>query len=433
VARALLPRLLSTLAGATEALALSVVELDETERADVIRRIVESVDGRQLGQAANALSRLVIQLRAEHPGLATDPRVAREVVRFADLGKARVAVGALSAYGREALTTFLGEALDDPVALANLVMTLPPLLNDQLETLSSVVASVDLPDEVLASAVLSVLGEVRTDEVGRIVTRVAAVLENIHEGSRILGHTEPAFKATVSALLDDLTETMDAAAVGRAMVVLGEDGETLMAVLAELVRREPAFVPGLAGALLGTGAPLTRGLTALLREVNALPEETFAEVGRQVAEQVEPVQVARLVGEGLTFAARYRRANPEGATAALVVESLLEHPELQRALEPERVGQVVTALLARFNRYMVARPEARSNYLLRVVEAIDPAELEGAWHSVIGAFTGTLLESAERARAVVRPVIRVGWKTMRLVAAERRRDLLEARERRRRS
>jgi len=100
-------------------------------------------------------------------------------------------------------------------------------------------------------------------------------------------------------------------------------------------------------------------------------------------------------------------------------EALLAHPELEASLEPEALGRKANDYLKRFNRYMEKRPEPESNSVLRFASAIEPAELEKAWRTVIGTFTGTLLSSADRARAVVRPLVSVGLRSVALMARPR--------------
>ncbi len=426
-----LPFATAVLAEAVEGLARSVDE--PGRRAEVVEEILTGLDADRIGDAINALSALVIHARADTPGVIVESGAVGRLLDALDTGKLRKAAGAVSSMGRDAVLAAVDHGLSDPVVLANTVVALAPLVNDGLAVVAGTLERLNLPDELLASSVLTLIDDLDGEALGRIATGAAAAVNGIHAGSLTLGGTEPAFRATVADLLDQALQTVDGPTVARAVIALGEDGETLSAVLADWVRRDPAVLRGWAETAARTGAPLVRGAAAVVREVNALPDERLADAVASFCEAAEPGEAARLVNELAALALRLheQRAGAAplqelvaemdlrrlAAVAATLGEELVhagaEHPQVREALAPRALGDRINGQLRRFNRYMDRGFE--DNTLLQVVDAVDPVELEQAWRHVLGLLTGTAVSSAELVRAVFRPAVDVGLESARVV------------------
>jgi hypothetical protein len=432
------PMLVRTLPFATAVLAEAVEgvarSLDEPGlRAEVVTEILEGLDAARVGSAINALSALVIHVQADAPDVIAGADVVGRLMDGVDSGKLRKAATSLSGLGRDAALAAVERGLGDPVVLANTVVALAPLVNDGLAVAAGLLDRLELPDELLASAVLGLIDDIDGRTLGRIATGAAAAINGMHAGSLTLGATEPAFRATMADLLDEVLQTLDGATVARAVVALGEDGETLSAVLADWIRRDPAVLRAWAATAAQTGAPLVRGATSVVREVNALGDEPLAAATASFADAAEPREVAHLVNElaALTLRLQQPRTEPAllrglvteldlgrlGEAAATLADQLAragaEHPQVRDALAPRAVGTRINRLLRRFNRYM--EHEFEDNALLQVVDTVDPVELEQAWRNVLGLLTGTAVSSAELVRAVVRPAVDVGLESARMV------------------
>jgi hypothetical protein len=426
-----LPFATAALAEAVEGLARSVDE--PGRRAEVVAEILAGLDAGRIGGAINALSELAIHVHADVPDAVVESDAISRLLDAVDTGKLRKAVGAASAMGRDVTLAAVDHGLSDPVVLANTVVALAPLVNDGLAVVAGVLERLNLPDELLASSVLGLIDDLDGETLGRIATGAAAAIHGIHAGSLTLGATEPAFRAIVADLLDQALRTVDGPTVARAVIALGEDGETLSAVLADWIRRDPAVLRAWAETVALTGAPLVRGATAVVREVNALGDEPLADATQAFADATEPREVARLINELAALALRLQEQRPDaanlremvaaldlrrlGAVASALGEQLAdagaEHPHVREALAPRALGDRINGQLRRFNRYMERGFE--DNTLLQVVDAVDPAELEQAWRHVLGLLTGTAVSSAELVRAVFRPAVDVGLESARVV------------------
>lgn len=426
-----LPFATAVLAEAVEGLARSVDE--PGRRAEVVAEILEGLDAGRIGGAINALSALVIHVHDDAPGAVAKSDLVGRLLDAVDTGKLRKAAAAASSAGRDAALAAVDHGLDDPVVLANTVVAVAPLVNDGLAVVAGVLERLNLPDELLASAVLGLIDDLDGEALGRIATGAAAAINGIHAGSLTLGATEPAFRASMADLLDQALRTVDGPTVARAVIALGEDGETLSAVLADWIRRDPAVLRVWAETAARTGVPLVRGATTVVREVNALPDEPLAAAAAALVGAAQPRDVARLINELAVLAQRLHEQRPGdshlrgllgeldlrrlGALAATAAEQLVQagadHPQVREALAPRAVGDRINGQLRRFNQYMDRGFE--DNALLQVVDAVDPVELERAWRHVLGLLTGTAVSSAELVRAVFRPVMDVGLESARVV------------------
>ncbi len=425
------PWLLQGVATAAGELASSLAQMDEQQRALLVRRWATEVDGAELGRSLNALSEMVVLLRRDAPASLEDSGPIVGLVREVDFGSLREALEALSSTGREAMLALARSTLDDPVALANLLVSAPPLINDLLAVLADTLDEVELADEILAAAVLSVLGDMHAQDLGRIATGFARIIDAIHRGSQVLGNTEPAFRATATELIDELASSLDGEALRRALVALGEDGQTLAEVLADLLRQRPELLAAWTGAALSTQAPLARGAVTLLREANALPDEAFEAVGRQIRRDLDAETVVLAVREIVTFLDRYARANPDSAVIRELTEvarrerlgraglrlgrtlgrQVLDELSVEAALKPEAVGARLNEALILLRRKL--EQDGAGAYLSRLWGALDAGELERSWEAVLRAAGRTFAANPGAVGAVVRPVMRAGWSSLR--------------------
>jgi hypothetical protein len=444
----LLPSLMSTLLRSAERLA----ETARTDDAHVkaLAEALKQLDGAHLGRALNELSKLVLFVRTVKPDLLTSETAAAvidDLIVETDFGKLRKAAAALSNYGREGSTAFIEQALSNPVALSNLVVALPSIIDDQVAIIEALIAGLNrhLPDELLASAITAVLEDVNFSALGLVLSDTAKLLNTLHRGSLILGGTEPAFKALFAEIFDSFLSSLDRDAIQAALVAVGEDGEIVAQVFSDVLRREPSLLPRFVESGLATTTPLVRGLVDLIREANQLPDETFTELSRKVAEGFDTDEYRTLSNEVVTFLLRCDRAGASAPLMELVgamleeeslrqgaartvqaFGQLFERPALKEKVEPEAIGRWLNSLLIQFNHTMngsdSASTKGRPNAIVRLMSAIDPQELEQAWQSLLTAIFGTTAGNGRLTRAILRPLANVGIQAALMVprAAKRR-------------
>lgn len=427
---------------------------DQLANLDVLTTALQRLDGVELGRSVNAFSELIIDAERHAPDLAAQSALPRDFVETADFGKLRCATEALSRAATKAALGFLEPALEDPVVVSNLAVTLPPLLNKQLALAKDLLQRLDLPDELLASAVFAVIEDIDTGSVGALLSEVAGVVVTLHRGSLVLGGHEPAFRAVLADAVEDLLATLDGDALREALIAVGEDGETVAQVLSDVLRRDPTALPRWCDTGLAASAPILRGAVDLLREANRLPEASFNQLAQVLDDGVDAEELGALLIEVATFLRRLDEAGPKAGKKAGVLGQKMDHDAVRAALgaaftstraftvatglgaelEPEAVAERINRTLRAVNQATDDEVErSRPTYLQRLMRAIDTSELERAWRHVLGDLTGTSNGDNRLTRAVIDPLLSVGWEAaLTLIPVSSLRKLLLEKHRQRR-
>ena len=320
------------------------VWLDPESRAALLAAVARSAD--------SAVDSLVVTLEQDPESL-TDPleQAAGALIDGLDLGKIRWAHQLGLEAAAEPLSRLTARVMGDPVLVANLVAALPPLANAQLRALADAVEALELPAEVLASALFNLLQAVDQEPLARLINRVALLITEAHRGNLILGRHEPRFLTVCGDLLQGLLPRLDGERLTGAAQALAEDLETALAAWEGLAQRRPELDPGrLAGALARAASPLWPRARAAAARV--IPAHAGQLAGAMVGGFVDAVERdPELVGRTLA-----------GALAGT---------------EPERLARTVTRTLEQVGEVFVSRPELR----------------EAVTGSVIGAPQGLVMQT----------------------------------------
>jgi len=422
LARAL-PGALNTLCDTVAGVAVALGSLDRPQGEAAPKRLQRGMDPARVAAAVNALSVLAIALEREHPTLGSDGAVDwPALVAAIDHGKLREAAVGLSALARRSAQPLLEQWLADPVAVANLVLVLPALVNDGVKLLAFVVERLDLPDEVLASAIFNVLRVLDLSALSTLVNGATRTINVVHQGSITLGLEEPAFKAVFTELTDGLLELLDRGAVADAVVALAQDGDVVARVLARRLSTDPTLLSEvLRTAVRLVNVALLTG-REVLTEVEQLPSATLEELATRLP-VVDARAVAELLSQTLRTLTRLERTLGSGATgrwlddvvAALdweaagallwrfgtpVLQSYVGSGWQQFRDRPEALGTWVNGLLRRFNGFVAEDPARTADFVPRLLSAVDSAELSRAVRTV-----GRLLGGAVMASAQTQPLL----------------------------
>lgn len=421
------PDMYNAYAKMTEGMARSLEVLEPEQRAELVRDMAGRLDGRTLAEAANAFSRVLITLREENPELAEEfyPFV-EEAVNSTDFGKVRVGLTASMEYTADMLIHFLDLSLENPVIIANMIGIVTPLVNNLIRVLSHAVSSVELPPEVLASAVFNVLLSIDASELGSTITSLAEIVNALHEGNLVLGRDEPRFRAVFDQFAEGLLENMDTEQLARAVVALGEDVEVVLESVTDLLHRDPQLLL-LAGSTMGSLINVfIRGMSNFLLEFSQLPDEILFEMGEDMRQKTEAAEVARIINLYMLLYNRFLEVNPalyEDIAGTVVASIDLEQlgtmlksgsvrlagvaakdPDISAALEPREIGRRVNESLRSFNAYMASRSGSASRFMGELFDSLDTGEVELALKNTVGAFTEVFFSSAGRVLAVLKPV-----------------------------
>ena len=429
----LMPDFLRAKMNAAQALAHVLDDLPAEQRIALRKSVASGIDGAAIAGAMNAWANSVKRLRAENPDLAADLSPAmKTMVAELDFGHLREAITIIVEYDAELFLAFLAPVMYDPMVLANVAVTIPPLINQAVKVAGSALSMVELPSEILASSVFGLIEDLDETAMADLANVVTQMLTNLGEGDKILGGDEPHFRGVLADKLDSFLDRLDYAAVLGATRALGTDLETVTGVFAEVPRRDTEFLLTLISAGASFGGSITRSITTVLENGADLPDEVLRAVGERLHEELRPREMATLVSAAARFYDRFRTVNPDinllgdflaaidgrqirsaaGKAAACFERAATSDKNIQAALEPENVGRQINAALIAFNSRF-DRKEKRPPYFSRLLAEIDAKELRRTLGFVTGGLSTALAENREQGCAIFSSMLSAGWSLVR--------------------
>lgn len=407
--------------------------LSEEKRKEVLDAWKEALSELPLGELVNAyfrLSRLLWETEAEGMA-AAELELARRTISTVDFGKVRKAVE-VKLQGRYPVWEgVLGALVEDPIIVANLITTLPPLLNNLIRLLSSSVSRLDLPSEILASAVFNVLEDLDVEEVARLASGLAGVINSLHEGNLILGRSEPRFREVASRIIERYLEAVDWRANNAALVALAEDLEVLIGAFTDALSSRPEVMADGVGCAARMVASLIRAASHFSLKLTEMPNDFYQAWARALLELSEPREAGVLLNSLVRAHNRLLEAETElGAklleevlgsvdteelgkavrSAARQVFTLLaRRPDLADWLQPQEAGRILDGLIKAYNRSSWSAGGVR-DYASAKLAQVESAELEKALRSAGGQVVEALAERPEILLALFRAGAGAGWK-----------------------
>jgi len=415
--------------------AKSYADLSDQERQELTDKFVQSLDGEQFGRTVNAISTALQITRRQNPDLIkqAESELAAAVDAI-DFGKLREGIAAFSAYQTEAAIALIRPALRDPVVLSNCFVACQPIINDMILLLAEAMESVDLPPEIVASAIFNAITDLDKKRLARVCNAAASLINQLHEGSMILGQDKPEFQSVMTGLVDALNADLQFEPLQQAMTALAEDGEVVTKVIAAACRRDPQLLVttlNVAMAWVNAGG---RGFAELSGVLAGLPEEELLKIGDKVVGLNIEVYMHG-VNESLRFFNRLAESRPDllrdtirtmfeetegdqlSKSLQIVAKAIADAMEAESAgsnrWSPEKVGDNVNEWLMRFNRYVADHPGGLREYGARMFAVVDAGELETAMRNILDALTGPLYAGTDKARAIIRPLTAAAWRAVR--------------------
>lgn len=394
------PRLVSAATEAVRAFAESLEAMPAGESAELVSHAYGRVDGSEVGQAVNALSRLVIRLHEENPELFPSSRTGlmSDVMETADFGKLR-----------KALTYHLGERLEylrgevgllgeNPVALVNLFSVVAPLVNDALRVLKSVTDILALPAEAMTYALFKILQDIDWREFAAAVNGVAAIVVTLHRGSYIIGDGSLYTRNPFAHISSELLAGLDGRLLAEALGGIGEEGEAFLGAFAGQVLNDASMVVPLAEAVVSLANSAFRAAADVLEKASSLPSETVGAVSRALVEGLETAELARAL-RALAATGRRLAAEDPGLMRKLSREALAG---LDLGLSPGTAAAGVNRALAFYNSWSYQNPGLVAENLDNFFAGIGTRELEKAVTST----SAQVAEALSRHPAVMKTFVK---------------------------
>jgi hypothetical protein len=424
------PRFLNLGVQVVRALVESLEQMPVDRSADMLAQALKGVDGKEVGETINSLSRLLIAVHQAKPGLMAESRVSviSDAVGAVDFGKLRVALTAHYHSRMSMLEGKVDHVVGFPLGLANLLNVVPPLVNDLLRILAKALEYMKFPDELLASALFTLVQDVDMNEVGRMLNAASELVIALSHGDWILGSGgKPMLKKVLYDTVDKLAAAVDGLQLKEAALALGGDGKVIGEVFSEHMFKDERTTLAFMGFILTTVNSLLRSTAGVFEKLSELPPETLARLAEGLEDDLQAEELGRAINAAALILNRISESNPDlvrhaagrllsalepeqtGAAARTVAlqlkEAVLANPELSARLAPAAVGQTINSGLASFNRFTRARPALVASGLNGTLSALDAGELSRAVEGAIRAAVEAALANREVVRAVMRPVI----------------------------
>lgn len=374
------PRLVSAAVETVKAFAESVEGLPAEKSAELIALSYAQLNGGEIGEAVNALSRLVIRLHEQNPQLfpANRAGIVSDVIQTTDFGKLRKALTYRAGEQLELLRREVEILGDNPLALINLFSVVAPVINDAIGVLTALLDILALPPEAMTYALFKILEDIDWQEFATVINGTAALVVNLHRGNLIVGDGGLYSRGPLARISSDLVRGLDGQTIAEAIAAVGEEGEAFISSLANQVMDDQDLVVPLAEAAISMANSSFKAAAYVLEKASSLPPETMTKIARALAEDLEAGELGRALDSFVSLARTLYAEDPE-LYGRLIMDTLSAFgPEVAGAVAPQSLGAAASRALSTYNRWAGENPGLVAEGLDGFLGAIDARELERA-------------------------------------------------------
>lgn len=374
------PRLVSAAAQAVKAFAESMEGMPPEAGAELVASSYARVDGGEIAEAVNAMSRLIIRLHEENPQLFTRGKttVVSDTIKGVDFGKLRKAIIYRAGEELGSLRGDLESLGENPVALVNLFSVVAPITNGALEVLKALFAILALPAEAMTYALFKILEDIDWREFAAVVNGAAGLIVTLHRGNLILGDGSPHSREPADRISSDLVGSLDGEVIAEAVAALGEEGEVFaVAFIDRILENEDLAVPLAESAVLLSNS-VFRTTAVALEKANGLSPQALERIAETLAEDLEAGELGRALGALVSLNRRLSGANPElhaRLRSQIISSSGLD---LSQALSPGALAAQANRAVASYNRWAAENPGQMAEGLNGFLSALDIREFDRA-------------------------------------------------------
>jgi hypothetical protein len=427
---ALIPQLFNAYFLLSQGLAGALSDMDEDKRREAFIALQSGLKGELVGEAINASCRTMIQINEENPRVFAEGSIDffNQILDSLDSGVLRKGIVAYADSETLLMEEVIDKVMPDAVFLANVMGIIPPIINDLLRLLARAFSSLEMPPEILASAIFNTLSDVDTEQLGSVINGLTAVVKDLHEGNLLLGRDEPRFKAVFTHLAEDLLAHVDKEQAALAVVALAEDTETMFAATGDLLYKDPELLNLFTAASLASLHAIMRGMTDAFARLAQLPDASMAALTTEIAESLEPQNAAKLLNAILAFRLRLLENKPDiparfvdDFMAALDIElfwkvtlrvsaSLLQVDlaDIEK-ITTNNTGAMLAMGISAYNQTLDKNPQAVKETMSQALEGVDAQELEKAVRRSLVPAAEAVVERPDLIRAFIRPATSALW------------------------
>jgi hypothetical protein len=347
----ILPRTANTFFGAVRGFGGYANSFAPDALLGVLKGVSSDFNASYAAQTVNELFDLFDKLGKSHPNLFVELMGDKieEFVDNLDFGKLRRFVES-AAYCMQGTVELLNEkVVADPVKIANIVASLPAIVNTSIAIANDTVRRVDLPAEVLASATFSVIENLNTAEIGRLAENTAKLVNRLHEGNYILGRGDAKFKDVAEKFFEGIFENADAEELKKSLLALLEDFEALSEALNNAIWKNPIVAITAISTIPAAVNAIIRTFNSTVSKLEELPEELFAQTAVSLMSEIDTKEIGNIV----TSCARLLNSITENDPKAIsgMINSIIS------STNKEELGKALNNLISSFVDVLLSNPE----------------------------------------------------------------------------
>jgi hypothetical protein len=400
-----LPRAASIALRCLAALADRLAEMPPQRAAELMLQAREPLQGEELAEAVNAVSRLVIKMHEAGPDLLprADAGLAAKAMREVDYGKLRKALiyrveERMGVMRRE--VEGLGE---NPLALVNLFSVAAPAVNQALGVLKAFLDILQLPAEAMTFALWKIIEDIDWREAAGVINGAAGLVVLLHRGNLILGNGAPHSRGPADRIASDLLEGLDPEVLAEALAAVAEEAGVLAEALAARVLERPGLLEEMAEAAASASNAAAGSLAAVADKAAALPPERLKALAGALQRGLEEGEWRKAAGSLLRLSREVDRVSP-GLRSALAREAWAGL-ELEDACSPAVLAERANRALASFNRGPSGDGGNGAAAVSRFLEGLDREELARAAEGLAERAGGVMREDPRLAGALLKAII----------------------------
>jgi hypothetical protein len=338
-----LPGLINDLLNLSSAVTEGVTLLPPEEKVRVLADVVERVDPALAGKLLTGVAHFLNEAQAADPvGIPERLRPGfRTWIASADFGELKTTVDSLA----ENTSAFVGMLNDEmwqyPTKMVCLLSMLPAVVNAAIRALTASLGPLDrLAPDLLADVLLSLVRDVKAEEIGRLVNAACEVFRRVHTGSVLIGENgKPQIAADLSALAGNALGSVDIELLLKARALLADTQESTQNALVALLEEQPALVREIVVARFRRRAlrfrRLARATDVLERALN---DDDIAAAVTNGLNEIDAQELADTLNRLLAIANRARDASPDALRTVLV--------QIIGALDEREVGETARGVVA---------------------------------------------------------------------------------------
>ncbi len=338
-----LPGLINNLLDASAAVSEGVALLPPEEKARVLDEVVEKMDPALAGKLLTSVAHFLNEAQAADPvGMAERLRPGfRAWAASVDFGEIKTTADSIAESTAAFLDMLNEEMWQYPTKMVCLFSLLPAAVNATVQALTASLGPINrLAPDLVADVLLSLVRDVKGEEIARLVNAACEAFRRVHTGSVLIGENgKPQLPADLSTLVGDVLRSVDIELVLKVQSLLAETEESTRDALLVLLEEQPALVREMVATHFRRRASgfrrLARATDVLER---ALTDDDIAATVTKGLGEIDAQELADTLNRLLAIANRVRDASPNALRAVLA--------QVFGALDEREAGETVRWVVA---------------------------------------------------------------------------------------